>query len=94
MEFKAVLKFQLHIFLIYIILASLVSTILESKYPDSVLPALARALFTLFQGSWLFEIGFVLYYPISTPWDQENHIQVCNNTLRFIIHAIDQNVKI
>ena len=63
-------------FLFYTITACILSTILEMRYPKQVLAALGRVGFTMLQGSWFYQVGFILYPPWGPKWDQEDHSQV------------------
>ena len=59
---------HLHTLLAYTIFASSVVTLAECKYRHNVLLPLARSLLTVLQGTWLYQISFVLYPPLSAPW--------------------------
>lgn len=56
-------------------------------YKNNVLPAICRAYFIVLQGTWLFQVGFILY-PLSFMggWDQENHDQMMITTMIFTWH--------
>ncbi|XP_070000043.1 transmembrane protein 45B [Penaeus vannamei] len=77
---------QVHMLLFYVVLACAVSTALEMCYKNNVLPALCRSYFTLLQGTWFYQIGFILYPPWGPTWDQENHGQMMMVTLFFTWH--------
>ena len=47
---------QLHTYLVYIIVMCFVSIIFELVLINNVIPALARATFTLLQGTWFFQV--------------------------------------
>ncbi|XP_047496166.1 transmembrane protein 45B-like [Penaeus chinensis] len=79
---------QIHMFLFYLILSSAVSTIAEMCRKSSVLPALCRAFFTLYQGTWFIQVAFLLYPPPGmAKWDEEDHGQMMIVTLIFCWHA-------
>lgn len=70
-------------FLFYAICACAISTILEMIYPSNVLPALCRTFFTFLQGTWFYQVGFILYPPIGEKWDQGDHTQVTRARMIF-----------
>ena len=59
---------HLHMLLVYTIFASSVVTLAEFKYRHNVLLPLARSLLTMLQGTWFYQVAFVLYPPPSAPW--------------------------
>ena len=52
--------------------------LLEMCRPDVVMLPLARAFLTCVQGTWFWQVGFVLYNPVpgAAPWDPEDHHQL------------------
>lgn len=82
----------LHTLLIYTIAASILAMLAELKYRDNILCALARSYFTLLQGTWFWQVGWILYPPFkhSFHWDQEDHEQMMIATMIFAWHgAVD-----
>ncbi|XP_050714101.1 transmembrane protein 45B-like [Eriocheir sinensis] len=77
---------QVHMLLFFVVVACAVSVVLEMCYKNSVVPALCRAYFILLQGTWFYQIGFILYPPVGHQWDQENHRQMMLVTLLFTWH--------
>lgn len=69
-------SFQVHMFLVYAIAACMISTLAEMVQPTNVLPALCRTFFTFLQGTWFYQVGFILYPPFGEKWDQDDHTQV------------------
>ena len=67
-----------HTLLLYVCYISIIVTLLEMKYRESVLAALSRAYFFLIQGTWFWQVGFILYNPLpgAKEWDSENHHQL------------------
>ena len=53
----------LHTLLVYVIYASVVSTLLEMHYRGNMLLSLCRAFLTILQGTWFWQAGFFLYNP-------------------------------
>jgi hypothetical protein len=77
---------QVHMFLFYTVVGCVLSTLLEMVHPHNVILALCRTFFTLLQGTWFFQIGFILYPPIGDQWDEEDHEQMMVITLIFTWH--------
>lgn len=79
---------QVHMFLFYLIMCCAVSTIAELCRKSSVLPALCRAFFTLYQGTWFVQVAFILYPPLGMPkWNEDDHDQMMIVTLIFCWHG-------
>ncbi|CAG7718570.1 unnamed protein product [Allacma fusca] len=78
---------QVHMFLFQTVVACVVSTLLEMQHSHNVILALCRTFFTLLQGTWFFQIGFILYPPIGENWDEEDHDQMMVITLIFTWHV-------
>lgn len=57
---------QVHKLLILTIFGNIISTLMELKYRTNVVLALTRALCLILQGTWFFQIAFVLYSPYDT----------------------------
>ena len=65
--------------MLYVVLASAVAAAAEGIWRQNVLPALGRAFFVLLQGTWFFQISFILYPPQGWPghhWDLKSYRQV------------------
>jgi len=67
---------KVHMFLFNVIVVCAISCLLEMIYPKNVLPALCRVMFTILQGTWFYQIGFILYPPIGDKWSEDDHMQV------------------
>ncbi|XP_076059222.1 transmembrane protein 45B-like [Oratosquilla oratoria] len=83
---RSTMDVQVHMFLFYVVVACALSTTLEMLYRKNVLPALCRSYFTLLQGTWFFQVGFILYPPVGEEWDQKDHKQLMITTLIFTWH--------
>ncbi|CAL4082409.1 unnamed protein product, partial [Meganyctiphanes norvegica] len=83
---RAPMDVQVHMLLFYVVACCAISTALEMKYKHNVLPALGRIYFTLLQGTWFYQIGFILYPPGAEPWSQHDHRQMMIVTLVFAWH--------
>ncbi|ELU07918.1 hypothetical protein CAPTEDRAFT_37161, partial [Capitella teleta] len=82
------LDVHLHSILLYVIAACVMVTLLEYKHPHCLLLGLLRCACVLLQGTWFFQVGFVLYPP--TPhlhhWDEDDHENMMLATVIFIWH--------
>ena len=68
-------------------MACAICVALEARYRNHAVPALGRAFFTFMQGTWFYQIGFILYPPSGVPeWDQEDHDQMMIVTAIFSWH--------
>lgn len=64
-------------YLFYAIVGCVVCVAFEARYRENVTIALTRTYFTLLQGTWFFQIGFILYPPSGMAhWDLEDHEQM------------------
>ena len=81
---------QVHRLMFYVVLAGATAAAAEGIWRQRVLPALGRAFFVLLQGTWFFQISFILFTPEGWPghyWnvDSPRHVRfVCiqlRNTL-------------
>ena len=79
----------LHTLLLYTIAAGIMSVVLELKYRNNVLCALSRCYFVILQGTWFWQVGWILYPPFegSYKWDLEDHDQMMIATMIFAWHA-------
>ena len=82
------LDILIHTLLVYTIFSCAVAVALEMCYRKNVLPALARAYLVLLQGTWFWQIGFILYSPLPNPslWEQGNHNHMLIATMMFAWH--------
>lgn len=78
------LDYTLHTLLLYSILGCIISCILEHKYKRSILVAVFKAYFTCIQGTWFWQIGFILYR--MEPWDKARHENTMLCTVIFTWH--------
>lgn len=79
----------LHTLLLYAIAASVISVVLELNYRNSLICALSRSYFTMLQGTWFWQVGWILYPPFenSFHWDENDHSQMMIATMIFAWHA-------
>ena len=77
---------QVHHLLLYVVLANAAAAAAEGVCRHRVMPALGRAFFVLLQGTWFFQVGFILYPPQGWPghhWDLNSDRQVGRRCFRF-----------
>ncbi|XP_064629806.1 transmembrane protein 45B-like [Lineus longissimus] len=81
---------QLHILLVYTIVANVITILTELRWPRNVLCAYARAYFVILQGTWFWQVGFILYNPTpgAVKWDEDDHEQMMITTIMFGWHMI------
>jgi hypothetical protein len=88
---RAPLDIHLHVLLVYAILGCVISCCLEFYKPEQILFTYARILFTMLQGTWFWQAGFILYPPTDDElfrWDRCSHEQVMTATMSFCWHAL------
>ena len=79
----------LHTLLIYVISISILSICVEMKFRQSVLAALTRTFFVFLQGTWFWQIGFILYNPSpgAQKWKGDDHDEMMIATMLFAWHC-------
>ena len=70
------LDINMHTLLVYTIFASAAVTLLEMKHRSSIWPPLVRGFLTCLQGSWFWQIAFLLYPPSTNPWGPEPELNI------------------
>ena len=87
---RSPLDIIVHQFLIIIAVVSLCSVIIEWIYMSSKFATIFRIYVTMLQGTWLIQIGFILYNPIpgSQAWADHDHGQLMIVTCIFCLHII------
>lgn len=86
---KDPLDIQVHTFLLNAIYGCVIFSLLETWKPNEVILTYGRITCTILQGTWFFQVGFVLYPPTKDPswqWDKNNHSQMMIITASFIWH--------
>ncbi|XP_038127650.1 transmembrane protein 45A [Cyprinodon tularosa] len=76
---RAMLDVHVHQLLLYAVFGEGLVAFLEVFHRGNIILELLRCTLTLLQGSWFWEIGFVLYPPSGSKWDMDDH-----NTMMFI----------
>jgi hypothetical protein len=88
---REALDIHLHVLLVYAVYGCVFFCILEYINPHNVMFAYGRILFTMLQGTWFFEVGFVLYPPTDDPafqWDKNDHNQIMTITMSYAWHVM------
>uniref|UniRef100_H3CH39 Transmembrane protein 45a n=1 Tax=Tetraodon nigroviridis TaxID=99883 RepID=H3CH39_TETNG len=76
---RAMLDVHVHQLLLYAIFGSAAVAFLEVFHRGNFLLEMLRCTLTMLQGSWFWQIGFVLYPPHGPEWDLKDH-----NNMMFI----------
>jgi hypothetical protein len=76
-----------HTLLIYVLYVSIVVILLEAWFRTPIM-VFARILLVLVQGTWFWQVGFILYNPLpgSIKWNEEDHAQMMIVTMMFCWH--------
>uniref|UniRef100_A0A8C1ADU9 Transmembrane protein 45a n=1 Tax=Cyprinus carpio carpio TaxID=630221 RepID=A0A8C1ADU9_CYPCA len=80
------LDVHVHTLLLYAIFGQAFICLLEVFHRGNILLELLRATLTILQGSWFWQIGFVLYPPSQVKWDQIDHDNTIFVTLCYCWH--------
>lgn len=77
-----------HTLLLYVVYANIVITVMEIRYRHSISVAMARVYTVFLQGTWFWQVGFLLYNPLpgAVPWDEEDHEQMMVLVMIFAWH--------
>ncbi|XP_077493150.1 transmembrane protein 45B-like [Amblyomma americanum] len=80
----------IHTLLVYTVAAEAACIIFETNKPRSTLASLGRAFFCLLQGTWFWQVGFILYSPLpgEPSWDVHSHDDMMLATTIFTWHMI------
>ncbi|RWS22417.1 hypothetical protein B4U80_11378 [Leptotrombidium deliense] len=83
---------DIHVHTLLIVVTSLCTlcTCFEWLHKRSVLAALGRPFWCCVQGTWFWQVGFILYNPLpnAKKWDEHNHEQIMVITSMFCWHII------
>ena len=85
------LDIHVHTLLVYAIMGCAVFAALEFYDQTQILYTYGRILCTILQGTWFYEVGFILYPPWTSPafqWDHDDHNQMMIVTMSFCWHVI------
>lgn len=73
--------------LVYVLAAAFVVIILEMNIKTDFLVSLLRSYFFILHGTWLFQVGVILYYPVYTAWDLENYHKCMMTSILLTCHC-------
>lgn len=83
---RPLLDAHIHSLLLVAVFSGSASALLEVFIRDNIILELLRAGLFILQGSWFYQIGFVLYSPSGAVWDLEQHNNVMFVTMCFCWH--------
>lgn len=85
---RSELDVVLHVLLVYLIGATVLSLTLEMRFPCTPLAALTRAYCTFLHGTWFWQIGFILYNPMpgAVPWNHNDPDEIESVKEIFVWH--------
>lgn len=83
---RGMLDVHVHTLLLYGIFGQALICLLEVFHRGNILLELLRATLTVLQGSWFWQIGFILYPPSQVKWDQADHDNAMFVTLCYCWH--------
>ncbi|XP_021378972.1 transmembrane protein 45B-like [Mizuhopecten yessoensis] len=78
-----------HTLLVYTIIANVLAVMAEMKWRHNILAALARTYFIFLQGTWFWQIGFILHNPLpgAKEWSPEDHHSFLLITMYYVWHC-------
>ncbi|XP_069894430.1 transmembrane protein 45B-like [Dipodomys merriami] len=80
---------HVHTLLVFIAFGGSITTFLEVLHRDNIVLELLRTSLAILQGSWLWQIGFVLFPPFGTvEWDQKDEHNIMFITMCFSWHCV------
>lgn len=86
------LDIHVHVLLVYAIYGCVICSILEAYNNYEIIFAYGRILFTILQGTWFFQVGFILYPPNKEhpffKWEKDNHNHIMLITGSFCWHIM------
>lgn len=83
---RTMLDVTVHQLLLYAVFGQAVIAFLEVFHRGNIILELLRSTLTILQGSWFWQIGFVLYPPRGPEWDMKDHSNVMFITICFSWH--------
>lgn len=88
---RTAMDIKLHTFFVYSIYGCFISSLFETAWPKQIIFTYGRILFTILQGTWFWQVGFILYPPsksMSLNWDQNSHHQLMLITISYCWHIM------
>ncbi|XP_034439173.1 transmembrane protein 45A [Hippoglossus hippoglossus] len=83
---RSMLDVHVHQLLLYAIFGEALVAFLEVFHRGNIILELVRCSLTVVQGTWFWQIGFVLYSPSGTEWDMKDHNNMMFITMCFSWH--------
>uniref|UniRef100_A0A8C7XJW1 Transmembrane protein 45a n=1 Tax=Oryzias sinensis TaxID=183150 RepID=A0A8C7XJW1_9TELE len=83
---RSMLDVHVHQLLLYAVFAQAIVAFLEVFHRGNIILELLRCTLTILQGSWFWEIGFVLYPPSGPEWDLTDHSNMMFVTMCYSWH--------
>uniref|UniRef100_A0A1A7ZX49 Transmembrane protein 45A n=1 Tax=Nothobranchius furzeri TaxID=105023 RepID=A0A1A7ZX49_NOTFU len=83
---RSMLDVHVHQLLLYAVFGQALIAFLEVFHRGNIILELLRCTLTLLQGSWFWEIGFVLYPPSGPAWDLKDHSNMMFITMCYSWH--------
>ncbi|KAM9763007.1 transmembrane protein 45A [Menidia menidia] len=83
---RSMLDVHVHQLLLYAVFGQAGVAFLEVFHRGNIILELLRCTLTILQGSWFWEIGFVLYPPNGPTWDLQDHSNMMFITMCFSWH--------
>ncbi|XP_034036488.1 transmembrane protein 45A [Thalassophryne amazonica] len=85
---RRMLDVHVHQLLLFAIFGEALVAFLEIFHRGNIILELLRSTLTFLQGSWFWQIGFVLYPPRGPEWDLEDHHNMMFITMCFAWHLV------
>jgi hypothetical protein len=78
---------MVHTLLFYILETTLFVLILEMSFKTNIVISLLRPFIFILQGTWFYQIGFILHNPFGNSWDPNNYQSFMNTATAFTWHC-------
>ncbi len=87
---KEIVEVYVHVLLVWSIAICFIFACLEYHSKRNVLFTYGRCLFTILQGTWFYQVGFMLYPPFDWfwQWDLSDHDSIMNIAVAFCWHIM------
>ena len=79
----------IHTLLLYSVYGCIIMTLAELTFRKQVLTSLGRAYFTILQGTWFWQVAFILYNPFTDhkEWNHGDHHEIMLTTCIYTWHV-------
>ena len=78
---------MVHTLLFYIVVTTFCVLILEMTFKTNIVISLLRPFIFILQGTWFYQIGFILHNPFGNSWDPQNYQSFMNTATAFTWHC-------